>query len=82
MSAHRNNDQRRHTRPRIVRVLLDEAGVNHEDNAIDCNRGFCDVGGQYNLAGALWCWLKDLGLHVAREVRVDRTNDQLGDLVA
>lgn len=81
-NAYRNNNQGRHSRPWVVRVLLDEAGVDHKDNTIDCDRGLCNVRGQHNLPGTFWRRFKNLGLHIAWKVRVDRTNNQLGNLIA
>lgn len=81
-STYRDNDQRRHPRPWVVRVLLDETGVNHKDNTVDCNRGFRNIRGQHDLPGAFWRRFENFGLHIAGKVRVDRANNQLCDLVA
>ena len=41
----------------VVDLLLGEAGVDDEDNAVDCQRGFGNVGGDHDLKGRK-PWLK------------------------
>ena len=81
-ATHGDNDETRHTRSRVVRVLLDEAWVDNEHDTVDGDRRLGDVRSQHDFARTLGCGLKDLGLHVAREIGVDGRDDQFGYFVA
>ncbi len=78
----RYNDQRGHPRTGVIRILLDEARIYHEHDAVDGDRRLRDIRREHDFARALGCRLKDLRLHVARQVSVNRTDDELHDLVA
>jgi hypothetical protein len=80
-STHRNDRERSHAGTRVERVLLDKARVNDEYDAIDGDRRLRNVCGQHHLACAIRGRLEDLGLEIRGQVRVDRADDQLWDLV-
>ena len=80
--GHGRHDQRLHACAWVVRVLLGEARVDDVHNIVDGDRGLGDVGREHHLARAGRRRLKDLGLHVARQVGVDWEHEQLGDLGA
>lgn len=44
-------------------LLLDKAGVDDIDDAVDGETGLCDVGGYDDLPGAGRCRVEDSGLH-------------------
>lgn len=80
--THRHNDKRRHSRPRVIRVLLHESGINDKDNTVNSDGRLGDVRGKDDFSGAFRCWFENLGLHFARKVGVNGTNDELCNLVA
>ncbi len=80
--TYRNNDERRHACPWIVRILLHESGINDEYYAIYCDRGFSNVCRQYHFPGAFGSRLEYLGLHLAGQIGIYRADDELLDFVA
>ena len=78
----RHDGQRGHARAWIVRVLLHKAGVNHERDAVDRDASLGNVRREHDLARTGRRRLEDARLQVARQVRVDRTHDQLGHAAA
>ena len=79
--THRHNDQRRHTRPWVVRILFDETGINNEHHTIYCDGCLSDVRREDHFPGTLWCRLEDLGLHVTRQICVNWTDKKFRDFV-
>ena len=55
--------------------MLDETGVDDEDDTVDGNRSLGYVRCQNDFPGAFRRWLENLGLHFAREVGVDGTHE-------
>ena len=79
---HRRHDQTLHPRARVVRVLLGEAGVDHVDDVVDRDRRLRNVGRQHHLPRARRSGLEDFRLLIGGEGRIDREDDELGDLGA
>ena len=66
-----HDDERFDASLRVERVLLDEARIDDEDDAGNCDTRLGDVRGQDDLASAFRCRLKDLRLLLGRERGVD-----------
>lgn len=76
------HDEGLHPGAGVVDVLLDEAGVDDVDDAVDREGGFGDVCGEDDLAGAGGGGLEDLCLELRGEVCVYGADDHFADLVA
>lgn len=50
MRTHRSDDERFHARARVVRVLLDETGVDNVDDSVDGDGRLGDVGSEDDLS--------------------------------
>mmetsp|Transcript_231 Transcript_231/g.408 ORF Transcript_231/g.408 Transcript_231/m.408 type:complete len:217 (-) Transcript_231:825-1475(-) len=74
------DDEGIHAELGVVHVLLDEAGVDHVVDAVNSQRGLGNVGADDDLACAGRRRLEDLGLHLGGEGRVDREDDELGQV--
>ena len=61
--------------------MLDEPWIDDEDDTVDGNRGLSDICRKDDLPRTLRCWLEDLRLHVTGKIGIDRTDDELFDLV-
>ena|ERR1700722_8553856 len=79
--AHGNDDKGRHPGLRIIGVLFYKPRIDDEHYAVNSDASFSNICCQHHLPCTLRSGLKDLGLHVAREIRVDWAYDQFFDFV-
>jgi len=74
------NNQRIHTKLRVVNFYLGEPWINHIENTIDCYTCFCYVCSDNTFSFALRSWLKNTTLQLTRKSTIDRQNYELRDV--
>mmetsp|Transcript_1213 Transcript_1213/g.2993 ORF Transcript_1213/g.2993 Transcript_1213/m.2993 type:complete len:328 (-) Transcript_1213:214-1197(-) len=69
--GNRCDNERLHSRARVVRILLGEPRIDDVNDVIDRDRSLRNVGRQHYLPRARWRWFKNLRLHVRGQVGIN-----------